>query len=155
MISCPSSPQASADRGSLVGDLHQPLHAADGHDAGGNRKQVVAQGFRPGNLHHFWDVEFVERLGTDPREVAGALVAGISDEQRRAWSQGSAADWTMESFAIARKDAYGLQPVPSARGVYVLDPGYVEVAVKDVRMQLARAGVRLAAVLNKALGPSP
>jgi hypothetical protein len=39
----------------FVGDLHQPLHAADDHDAGGNRKRVVADGFRPGNLHHFSD----------------------------------------------------------------------------------------------------
>jgi len=25
----------------LVGDLHQPLHAADNHDAGGNRKRAT------------------------------------------------------------------------------------------------------------------
>jgi hypothetical protein len=139
----------------LVGDLHQPLHAADDHDAGGNRKRVVADGFQPGNLHHFWDVEFVERLGTNPRQVAGAIVAGISDEQRRAWSQGTAADWVMETFAVARKDAYGRLPEPNTKGVYVLDPGYVEAAVQDVRIQLSRAGVRLALVLNKALGPAP
>src|SRR6516162_6541348 len=46
----------------LIGDVHQPLHAADSHDAGANRKQVTAAGFGAGNLHHFWDVEFVERL---------------------------------------------------------------------------------------------
>ena len=129
----------------LVGDLHQPLHAADNHDAGGNRKRVVADGFQPGNLHNFWDVQFVERLGTDPRQAAGAIVAGISDEQRRAWSQGSAADWVMESFEVARNDAYALLPQPGARGVYLLDDRYVDAAVQDVRLQLSRAGVRLAA----------
>ena len=77
----------------LVGDVHQPLHAADDHDAGGNRKQVAASGFQPGNLHHFWDVEFVERIGTDPAEVAAHLIASISGEQGRAWSHGAAADW--------------------------------------------------------------
>jgi hypothetical protein len=136
----------------LVGDLHQPLHAADDHDAGGNRKQVVADGFQPGNLHHFWDVEFVERLGTDPREVAASIVAGISDDQRREWSQGTPAEWVMESFGLSRDHAYGLLPVPSNRGVYVLDDRYIEAAVQDVRLQLGRAGVRLAVVLNKALG---
>jgi S1/P1 Nuclease len=75
-----------------VGDLHQPLHAADDHDAGGNRKRVAAQGFRPGNLHHFWDTEWVQRLGTDPRQVADVLTGAISDQQRQAWSQGTAAD---------------------------------------------------------------
>src|SRR5712691_971627 len=92
---------------------HQPLHAADDHDAGGNRKRVVAQGFRPGNLHHFWDVEFVERLSTNPHRIADAIIAGISDEQRRAWSAGTVSDWTMESFAVARNDAYGLIPEPT------------------------------------------
>jgi len=139
----------------LVGDLHQPLHAADDHDAGGNRKRVVAEGFRPGNLHHFWDVEFVERLGTDPRQVTAAIVAGIADEQRRAWSAGTIWEWTMEAFELARRDAYGRLTGPSANGVYPLDTGYIDAAVKDVRMQLGRAGVRLAAVLNKALGPVP
>ena len=33
----------------LVGDVHQPLHAADDHDAGGNRKLAAAEGLHPGN----------------------------------------------------------------------------------------------------------
>ena len=139
----------------LVGDLHQPLHAADDHDAGGNRKRVVADGFRPGNLHHFWDTEFVRRLGDDPREVASAVFSGISDQQRREWSAGTVSDWTMEAFEVARKDAYGGLPEPSTRGVYVLDERYREAAVRDVRGQLSRAGVRLAVVLNSALGGAP
>jgi len=139
----------------LVGDLHQPLHAADDHDAGGNRKRVTADGFRPGNLHHFWDTEWVRRLGDDPRQIATTLTAGISDEQRQAWSQGAVADWAMESFGVARKDAYGLLSKPSTRGIYVLDTSYTDAAVRDVRLQLSRAGVRLAVVLNKALGGSP
>src|SRR5262249_41008935 len=32
----------------FVGDMHQPLHASDNHDAGGNQKRVSAQGFRAG-----------------------------------------------------------------------------------------------------------
>jgi hypothetical protein len=136
----------------LVGDLHQPLHAADDHDAGGNRKRVVADGFRPANLHHFWDTEWVRRLGDDPRQVAGLIMAGISDQQRQAWSAGTVSDWAMEAFGLARRDAYGRLPKPGASGVYALDPGYVDAAFKDVRMQLGRAGVRLAVVLNRALG---
>jgi hypothetical protein len=92
----------------FVGDLHQPLHAADDHDAGGNKKLVAAAGLNPGNLHHYWDVELVERLGTDPRQVAGSLIGQISEEQRQAWSSGAPSDWAMEAFALARRDAYGL-----------------------------------------------
>jgi nuclease S1 len=29
----------------FVGDLHQPLHAADDHDAGGTKELVMAEGF--------------------------------------------------------------------------------------------------------------
>jgi len=61
----------------------------------------------------------------------------------------------METFEVARHDAYGRLPAPSANGVYVLDTGYVDAAIKDFRIQLARAGVRLSGVLNKALGPVP
>jgi hypothetical protein len=139
----------------LVGDLHQPLHAADDHDDGGNRKRVVADGFRPRNLHHFWDTEWVRRLGNNPRQIAGVIVAGISGEQRRAWSQGTVSDWVMESFAVARQDAYGGLPEASTRGVYLLDARYTEAAIRDVRVQLSRAGVRLAVVLNRALGRAP
>jgi hypothetical protein len=83
------------------------------------------------------------------------LTAAISDEQRQAWSQGTPADWVMETFVLARDHAYGGLPVPSMRGVYVLDAGYVDAAVQDVRSQLSRAGVRLALVLNKALSGAP
>ena len=36
----------------FVGDVHQPLHAADDHDRGGNRKIVRGPGIRSHNLHH-------------------------------------------------------------------------------------------------------
>jgi hypothetical protein len=79
--------------------------------------RVVADGFGPGNLHHFWDTEWVGRLGDDPKQIAGVIVAGISDEQRRVWSAGTVSDWAKEAFELARKDAYGLLPEPSTRGV--------------------------------------
>jgi hypothetical protein len=135
----------------LVRDVHQPLHAADDHDAGGNRKQAAAAGFTANNLHHFWDIEFVERLGGDPAETAARFVAGISAEQRRAWAYGSAADWAMESFAVARDHAYGMLPVVGTDGVYSLPPSYVETATRDVAVQLGNAGTRLALLLNRML----
>jgi S1/P1 Nuclease len=134
----------------FVGDLHQPLHAADDHDAGGNKKLVSDEGMHPGNLHHYWDVEFVERLGTDPRQVAGSLIGKISEEQRHAWSSGTPADWAMQAFALARRDAYGLLPPPGDQGTYTLSSAYREQAEQDVALQLSRAGVRLAFVLNQA-----
>lgn len=85
----------------LVGDLHQPLHAADDNDRGGNAKRVSAPGMRPGNLHHYWDTEFVLALGPEPREVAAELLKGISGTQAKAWAKGTPSDWAQESFTSA------------------------------------------------------
>lgn len=135
----------------LVGDLHQPLHAADDGDQGGNRDIVSAPGLGMHSLHHDWDSEFVARLGAGPEEIARRLLAGISDEQRRQWSRGSTGEWALESFSVAKRHAYGLLPAPSTRGHYELRETYVLDAIDVTAQQLSKAGVRLAFVLNQAL----
>jgi hypothetical protein len=60
-------------------------------------------------------------------------------------------DWAMEAFNIAYDDVYGEPPL-SKDALQHLDQAYVAQAEKDVALQLSWAGVRLAAVLNKALG---
>jgi nuclease S1 len=133
----------------FVGDVHQPLHASDDHDQGGNRKMVQAAGIPTDNLHHDWDVEFVRRLGTGEREVADELIARISDADRARWSRGTPADWAMESYGVAKAHAYGL--LPAASGVSHLTAGYVADATRVTGEQLSKAGVRLAWLLNQAL----
>jgi hypothetical protein len=152
----------------LVGDLHQPLHAADNHDRGGNDIRVKGAGSGPGTLHQYWDTVFVRRLGARADDVSRELIAGISDDNRRAWSGGSPADWAKESFQIARTHVYGpLQHTgsPSGAGVDVdpgtsgggrhrpitLDARYESDAGNIVAGQLQRAGLRLARLLNDAL----
>jgi hypothetical protein len=135
----------------LVGDVHQPLHASDDHDKGGNRKRANAAGFRSGTLHHYWDTEFVEQLGTSPKQIAAALVERISPADVRDWARGGAADWAFDSFRVAKEDAYGQLPEPNRRGGYRLSDAYIKMATRDVATQLSKAGVRLAFVLNKAL----
>jgi hypothetical protein len=136
----------------LVGDEHQPLHASDDHDSGGNRKHVSAPGMPSGTLHHYWDTEFVDQLGPDERRIAETLTTHISGGDVRAWSRGTPADWAMESFRLAKDDAYGGLPPPNARGSYRLTDTYVATARRDVAMQLSKAGVRLARILNRAMG---
>jgi S1/P1 Nuclease len=135
----------------LVGDMHQPLHSSDDNDRGGNEKRASAVGVRPGTLHHYWDTEFVEQLGPDPKRTADLLIAHISPRDATAWAQGTPSEWALESFQVAKDDAYGRLPTPNTRGGYRLPDGYVAMAKRDVAMQLSKAGVRLAAVLNKAL----
>jgi hypothetical protein len=66
----------------FVGDMHQPLHAADDHDQGGNQVQVSAPGFPPGKLHHYWDTEFITRMSSDPNELANELIVNYSGIRR-------------------------------------------------------------------------
>lgn len=136
----------------LVGDLHQPLHVSDDHDRGGNDKRVSADGFYAGTLHHYWDTEFVQQLGTSPNRAAAALVRRISERDQQAWAQGGPVEWAMDTFKIGRDHAYGQLPRPNEKGSYRLTDAYVAMATQDVATQLSKAGVRLAVTLNKALG---
>ena len=95
------SPSTSADEKRMalqfllhfVGDVHQPLHASDDHDQGGNDKKVKATGIATGKLHHYWDTEFVLQLGSDPAMVAQQLVSSTTSGQVKTWSKGDATSW--------------------------------------------------------------
>jgi hypothetical protein len=135
----------------FVGDLHQPLHAADDHDKGGNDKYVSAAGAKAGKLHSYWDTEFVRRLGQDDRTVADTLIARITPEQIAQWTRGGPRDWAQESYQLAKTEVYGRLPQTTA-GPYALDAAYTDNAGQVVALQLSKAGVRLAGILNWALG---
>jgi hypothetical protein len=133
----------------FLGDLHQPLHAADQQDRGGNTKRVSAQDSARGNLHSYWDTDFVRRLGTDDKLVAASLIAMITPADLAEWRKGSTADWAQESYQIAKSQVYGKLPQPNSDGSYMLDRDYVDNATQIVSLQLRKAGVRLGLVLNR------
>jgi hypothetical protein len=136
----------------FVGDIHQPLHASDDHDRGGNQETVKAASVKkPGNLHGFWDTQFVAMQGRGKTAIAKKLIAQITPAQRTQWGSGSAADWAKESFASAKVNAYGPLPTPTSPHHYTLPKSYVTNAKGVVAEQLSKAGVRLAFVLNNAL----
>jgi len=137
----------------LVGDIHQPLHACDDHDQGGNARHVTGPGLRGGNLHHDWDVEFVARLGSDPVALAAALVAEITPAARQRLGDDDLDPerWALESYALAREHVYLPLGAPGPDGRTLLTAAYIDDATAVVRLQLLRAGVRLAALLNQAL----
>lgn len=139
----------------FVGDLHQPLHAADHDDRGGN-----CIGLSPSpdghdaNLHAYWDTGAVEALGGSAETIADALDARITPADRTAWSGGTPRTWARESFQIAQADAYALpsRPTCADHGSVVLTAAYQATARRDAALQLEKAGVRMAALLNRALG---
>ncbi|RQP21912.1 S1/P1 nuclease [Piscinibacter terrae] len=166
-----SSPSASADEKRLaikylmhfVGDIHQPLHAADDVDHGGNGKNATVNGGSAQPLHHHWDVTFVDAVAArpgkpnpSPQEVVAALKKPTAQQVTQWQHDPSPRRWALESYALARRDAYGDLPVPSSTPsgkVYKLSKAYADQAKRDVATQLVKAGVRLAGVFNKALAP--
>lgn len=143
----------------LAGDIHQPLHAADSHDSGGNCETIsypspVWGGIWPTDmsLHAYWDDATVSAIGTDPSKVAAELRKEITPAEAAAWSRGGPAQWAWESYGVARSVAYRFGGNPDCQGgVTELSSAYRAAAEQAARVQLERAGVRLAGILNGAL----
>ena len=139
----------------FVGDLHQPLHAADNEDRGGNCVPLALGGPRTVNLHSYWDTVVVEAIEPDADKLAATLAAQITAADRKAWEKGDARTWAMESFAVAKSSVYTIGSKPgcaSDAAPVALPSGYDQAAQAAVALQLKKAGVRLALALNRALG---
>jgi hypothetical protein len=138
----------------FTGDLHQPLHAADHQDRGGNCIGLSPPQGAQSNLHAYWDVSVVEALGNSAEQIARQLDARLTDAEIKEWSQGTPRSWAMDTFEIGRRDAYALPSMPTCQsgGSVALPPAYQAQAEKVAATQLLKAAVRLATVLNGALG---
>jgi len=147
----------------LIGDIHQPLHAANRGDRGGNQVQVSFFGERDNppygslNLHAVWDVRLVARLLADRGGERTLVSAPIADSDRKGWERGSISDWIAESHALARDRVYAPLPVAVScgdriGGVVAIGEDYTINAAPVIDLQIRKAGVRLARVLNEVLG---
>ena len=129
----------------FVGDLHQPLHAGFAEDKGGNQIPVMAEG-RESNLHSIWDSTIIRRLGSDEAEIAQHLNQGITPLQKKQWQKGRPREWAWESHLLAVRVAYRALPAGSPKR---LDEDYLAQAAAVAEEQLAKAGIRLAALINQ------
>jgi hypothetical protein len=139
----------------FVGDIHQPLHASDNHDRGGNCVLVALGGPRTTNLHSYWDTAVVTALGRDPDELARKLSAKIARADKASWERGNPRSWAEESYEVARQSVYTLGSSPGCdrdRAPVSLPASYHSAAQTAAAIQLEKAGVRLAVLLNRALG---
>lgn len=142
--------------GHWIGDVHQPLHLSFADDRGGNRIRIT--GKCPSNLHSAWDNCLVHyAVGDDAGAAASELLSSTTASQAQVWAKASVKDWANESFAITRSHAMhycvlsggSCQPGSSSLRI---DDAYIAANVPVVKEQLAKAGIRLAHVLDQAFG---
>jgi hypothetical protein len=123
----------------IIGDLHQPLHAGNGTDDGGNWF-TVAFFNKATNLHAVWDSGMIDDEQLSFTEMAEGLSRSITPEQAAAWQQVDPVVWVTESAAI--RDTIYPDDVK-------LMGGYVFDHQAEYRTRLSQAGVRMAAYLNE------
>lgn len=159
----------------LVGDLHQPLHTTANNDQGGNCTPVTFfDDPKITNLHSIWDGMIFNR-GVGSKGRVDQVAASINQRFYRKhseWVKDSPSfdKWAWEGHAITRSVVYTkLEPKPP---VEAYDPKpvckveaekfgnlhikvgsvYEAIAVPVVEEQIAKAGYRLAEILNIIFG---
>jgi hypothetical protein len=154
----------------LGGDVHQPLHATalfskqfpEG-DRGGNLAYIVLHdGGRKVELHPMWDgllgkSTTASAIGKVAQEVNAMIEAKPDLIKGDLASNKTFESWAKESFAVAKKDAYldGKLPLgdadEDAADIEVAPDDYAKNSGRVARIQIAKAGARLATTLANVL----
>jgi len=140
----------------FIGDLHQPFHAL-GVGRGGNDVQVRVFGNAncadegekpfPCNLHSVWDGRLIGHRKLNDRAYTAALQKLIVDKRWAAQLPGTPAQWAEESFRLGNQAL--VKPDTN------IDDRYYRRHINAIDERLSLAGIRLGAVLNRALTVPP
>lgn len=133
----------------FAGDLHQPLHSGDRADRGGNDLRVRFEG-KAMSFHALWDGGLIDWTRRNERDYVELLASSLTPALRFSIRQGPISWWALQAKRAARR-AYA--ELPEARpdaDALELDEHYARAVLPVMDRQLARAGVRLAALLNQA-----
>ena len=132
----------------FVGDMHQPLHSSDNKDKGGNDVHVVFNG-RPSNLHSVWDSGILGRIGKE--DDLFAAWSADSMKHRKKFARGSVKKWAEQNHDLAKKVTYGDLPKSADGKPVEITATYEAQADPLIKLQIEKAGARLARVLNETL----
>ena len=143
----------------FVGDIHQPLHAGQGEDRGGNNVAVRFRGELT-NLHAAWDGQIYEDGGDSPLEHAQKLLKGLKPEDRERIIRVRPYDWGLESHRIDREFVYPRLEDPAILDEEGGNPPelaglYAGEAQSIIARRLLEAGLRLAYLLNATENDGP
>lgn len=148
----------------LVADVHQPLHASNRADKGGNAYQVSLRvpagsaaysrdrdrdGMIGTNLHSVWDYHVLAGRGLRLRDYAEELA-------RPDWTPAAGrnpldvAAWAGESCRLIA--AHRLYPTSGGHPTHKLDRAYTDAHRPLAEQRIRTAAARLATLLNETLG---
>ncbi len=122
----------------IIGDLHQPFHAGNGKDRGGNDVKLTFF-WDDSNLHRVWDSGLIDRQQLSYTEWTNKLSSKISSQQATQWMEIDPKVWIAESAKV-RANVYPENDKIS------WDYQYQNLPIVKQRLQMG--GVRIAAYLN-------
>jgi hypothetical protein len=148
----------------LVGDIHQPLHAADQYsaayprgDQGGGLQYVLdPQSGQPLSLHWYWDQAVNRSIEAAParaEQLSRKLPRSAFSELKPHGGDTDIAAWAAESYALARTQVYrtDLSTGANERQAPALTAGYALNTAAVAERRLTLSAYRLADVLIAAL----
>lgn len=125
----------------LIGEIHQPLHCGYLSDRGGEEVDLYLIQ-KETNLFRLWDKEIIKEKKMDIWYLAKSLVGlNISVKRRAEIEKLDVVKWMQESRSL-------LPEVYKINGGKV-DQTYIDMNAPRVELQLIKAGLRLATLLNK------
>ncbi len=152
----------------FVGDVHQPLHASNDADQGGNCDLLEESVGDAKNVHALWDGPLVSEIESDDTALAAALnseLSNLTDGHLAELASGDAQDWAWEAHRIALSQVYRKLDIPKEDAALPptcadapdeiqqlqvhLQDDYTQAMQPVVREQLKKAGLRLARLLNE------
>ncbi|WP_265587547.1 S1/P1 nuclease [Sphingomicrobium arenosum] len=139
----------------FVGDLHQPMHAGDMADRGGNAVDAHYGLIPETNLHAIWDGYLAERSFTTPPGGPEGIVTGYSRAELDGFKAGDVVDWSREMWTVSKDYAYPLlldaDPCDAEVERPVLSQADIETLIPVMRVSAVKGGMRLARLLDEAL----
>ena len=123
----------------LIGDLHQPMHAGDGTDRGGNDRKLTFF-WEESNLHRVWDSGMIDQKKLSYTEWTSWLDEKISPKQLTQWQETDPLVWIHESTKIRDK----VYPESDS-----ISYQYLYDHVPTMKLRLQQAGIRISAYLNE------
>lgn len=130
----------------FVADIHQPLHAGNLEDRGGNDIPVRFHDERT-NLHALWDHGLFPKADRSSAMYAKLLACKPESGDEFTLPDIPVVKWTNESRRLAVEHAYAL----ALSEVGQVSPEYVRASREIMDRQMCRAGIRLANLINQLL----